>query len=204
MVESPLAHHEALPEKQRVDLLVKSLAKLGYEYDQVLSHVRSNVVHFDKPIIPDRIYPHFHLLYKPNNDSFSIHIDSRQHRSMNQSPQLSDERMAIYARFKEESAQAQNPQIKFLFEKLSALAMHDALFQTSRDLDGYKGKRKFVTTRMAIYRKSKRMKGGTLGRFVKRKYDNLETWYISDWEPLDIKSIIETSRHSDDEADKID
>jgi len=204
MIESHLGHQETLPEKQRVGLLVYALAKLGYEYDQLLSHIQGNAVHFDKPIIPDRLYPHFHLIYKPNNDTFNIHIDNRQHRSLGRSPLLSDERMAIYARFKEESAQTQNTQIKFLFEKLSAIAMHNALFQTSKDLDGYKGKRKFVTNQLVRRRKSKKMKGGTLGLFVERKYDNLETWHISDWDPIDLKLSQEADRQEYHQTDKID
>ncbi len=178
--------------------LVDVMQKVGYRYEMEVTHTDpEGYLHFNKPM-GDKIYPHFHAIYKPSKNQFNLHIDVRTHKTRTQSTDISDELQRLQGHFTL-LAQSTNPEISTISLDLKKKIIDQAFFKVSRALNARtkNGERHRMRARL---QKQSKLAHESKHKFRENKYkqeNDLETWNISDREPLDINWHNEADRQAD-------
>ncbi len=183
--------------------VVNLLGKAGYYYEMQATHEDDRgFLHFNKPLT-DRFYPHFHLMYKPDDGKISIHMDIRRHKSRHIKPELTDEVIRLYGIFTIIS-QSQDSKTAEIANNFSKQLREASLFNTSETLNRPGAREQRFKSR-TVERKRMKLKKEDRQSHLQKKYkdEDVETWQISDWEPIDPELHEEVNRQLHLDTDKI-
>lgn len=205
MVESPESKNTS--EQSTVTNVVQLLEIAGYHYETRATHedIEGNI-HFYKGIGSD-FYPHYHFIYKPISSNINVHIDVRRHKARRQSGVLSEELQRLYEQFKLQSQNLDGETAR-IAESLGRSVLNQLLFRVHEEisyLDEQKHTRlKRVTDKQKKSKLKKQSKHAHSEKKYKLKDETEETWYISDWEPIDPELHERVNRQLGQEIDKIE